>query len=512
MTNEGKVFEVFEAFEQKMKNLSAPQQTVPQQTEEKTAKGKLKEIFKGLKPIDFFMLKNAPEKGIKFIGEEYEPVKGKDVQNSEYITLTAGAISTLAKDHDLFIRVIDGDLYVFTGTHYELIEKEELLPNWLLDCSDTVGAPPSYMYHPKNTDYYIKTFRRFCSKQTDWEGKTSKRAINVANGIISFDEKGNAKRIDHTPELPYRYCLKYEYNPNATAPTFDKFLNEILPDEQARRFLQAYIGSIFTDTPPQKVAFLLGSGANGKSVFIDIITELLDKSNVTYYPLKTLCDEERGKDARKGIEGKLLNVCAEVGKGFDPNIFKNLSGGDAITGNLKYHNNEKIEDYARLMFACNGLPRTEDRTHGFFRRFAPIEFSVTIPPEKQDPKLKNKIKNELSGVLNWVVGGVQIFVQNGYQLPEYKRGEEIVAQYKLESDSVLLFLDEEEIKAGTEPVLFDTLYRNYKSFAIEGGYGIASKKTVSKSLKDEGFKKKRDGHKGEMYVYINKQLNIPSIL
>lgn len=502
MTNERKIFE---AFEQKMKNLSVPQQTEPQQTEEKTVEEILTDFAEGLEPIDFFMLKNAPEKGIKFIREKYESVKGEKVTKNDYITYSAKAVSMLAEQKGKFIRIIDGDLFVFTGTHYIPIEAD-VLRKWLLFCMDAIGTPYSTMHYTPYTDSYVKGFRDNCLQITNWKGEASKRAINVKNGIISFDENGNAILTPHTHELPYVYSLKYEYNPNATAPTFRQFLDDVLPDEQARKQLQAYIGSIFTDIHPQKVVFMFGEGANGKSVFTHVIKALLDISNVTEYKLSELCNGAKGENYRIDMKGKLLNISEEAGREFDSDVFKSMAVGEAISGRRLYKNPITFTDYARLLFSCNALPRTEDRSNGFFRRIAIIKFPRTFAEGEQDKELEKRIvENELSGVLNWVIEGLQLYIKNKYKLPRCEEGEKLMEEYKLESDSVLVYLKDKGITAGEERVLFSSLFQDFNTFVTENNYLHLSSRTFSARLAKAGIKPYKGGH-NISYVNINTSL------
>lgn len=486
---------ILEAIEREINRVSEPQHS-------SAVEDLLYDFTSTLKPIDFSVLKTAGK--IVFIEDEQHPVGGKPVTGNESVVLTALAISTLAEQHRLFIRSISDTLHVFTGTHYEPIDGATLR-KWLISCADKIGAPYLSIHHPRNIGYYIQAFSDYCTALSEWTGQVSKRAINVENGIITFDEKGKASLNPHTHELPYRYSLPYRYDEKAKAPIFDRFLTEVLPDEQARTLLQTYIGSMFTATPPQQVAFLLGSGANGKSVFLDVITALLNPANITNYSITTLCDEERGKDARKGIEGKLLNVCTEVGREIEGATFKKLATGEPITGNRKYHDNTTITDYARLLFACNELPRTNDVTEGFFRRFAIIEFGVTIPAERQDPLLASKIKQNLSGVLNWVIDGVRLFVEKGYKLTEYQRGETLVTDYRRESDSVLSFLFDKDIKAGGWEVKYSDIYETYRGYAVGYGYKPVGKPTFTKRIEKAGIKPYR-GRDNIMFVRLNTTL------
>jgi putative DNA primase/helicase len=251
---------------------------------------------------------------------------------------------------------------------------------------------------------------------------------------------------------------------------------------------------------------MFGDGANGKSVFAHVIKALLDLSNVTEYKISELCDNAKGENFRIKTKGKLLNISEEAGREFDSDTFKNMVSGGAISGRRLYHNVTTFTDYARLLFSCNALPRTEDRSNGFYRRIVIIKFPRTFSEEEQDPELEGKIvKNELSGVLNWVIKGVQLYIQNGYKLPPCEESEKLMAEYKLQSDSVLVYLKDKGITAGKERVLFNSLFQDFDTFVIENNYKRLSKGTFSKRLEKAGIKSDKGG--GNLtYVNINTTL------
>jgi putative DNA primase/helicase len=141
------------------------------------------------------------------------------------------------------------------------------------------------------------------------------------------------------------------------------------------------------------------------------------------------------------------------------------------------------------------LPKDVEHTHAYFRRFLIIPFDVTIQPHEQDKNLHTKIiENELSGVFNWVLSGL-------YRLLEQKRfsdceaSQQAVEQYKIESDSVQMFLNEfEYIVSATKETALKELYSEYKEYCFDSGFKACSSKTLVQRLENSGFTKSRKNY------------------
>jgi len=134
------------------------------------------------------------------------------------------------------------------------------------------------------------------------------------------------------------------------------------------------------------------------------------------------------------------------------------------------------------------IPRTLSKqveiTDAYFRRFLIIPFEVTIPPEEQDKELANKIiENELSGVFNWVLQGLQRLQKNG----RFSRSEKIdeqIASYRKQSDTVLLFLDDEGYeKSPDKHMKVKDLYKEYAEYCTNYGYMKLNRKNMKERLK-----------------------------
>ena len=143
-----------------------------------------------------------------------------------------------------------------------------------------------------------------------------------------------------------------------------------------------------------------------------------------------------------------------------------------------------LNDYAKLIFNCNELPIDVEHTNAFFRRFTIINFDVTIPEDKQDKELSTKIiNNELAGVFNWVLDGLERLL-NQKNFSKCDAIDNARLDYESKSDSVKMFLDEEEYKRSIDDyVIVKDLYQLYKLFCLEDGYRAVGKSKFIARLK-----------------------------
>ncbi len=161
----------------------------------------------------------------------------------------------------------------------------------------------------------------------------------------------------------------------------------------------------------EKVLLLYGTGANGKSVFFDVMMALLGGgANVSNASLESITKD---KDyTRAMLANKLVNYASEISTKLDPSTFKTLSSGEPISARMIY-GPPFTTNYAKMIFNCNELPKETEQNHGFYRRFLIVPFDVTIPDREQDKELAQRIiSSELSGVFNWVLDGLDRLLKN----------------------------------------------------------------------------------------------------
>jgi len=204
------------------------------------------------------------------------------------------------------------------------------------------------------------------------------------------------------------------------------------------------------------------------------------RENTVNYSLSDLMQEHN----RAQIAHKLLNYGSEINASVTKDVFKNLVSGEAIMARLKYGNSFLMEDYAKLCFNCNELPKDIEQTEAYFRRLLIVPFRVTIPEAEQDKDLAQKIiDGELSGVFNWVLAGLRRLLKNK-KFTASKIAEEALNDYKRESDSVACFLDESERES--EGLLRD-VYRDYKTYCSDSGVKALGKQKFRRRLELHGF-------------------------
>lgn len=309
--------------------------------------------------------------------------------------------------------------------------------------------------------------------------------VNLKNGTFEITSNGTRLKTFSSDDF-LTYQLPFSYDPNAVCPLFQCYLDKVLPDKQLQMILAEFVGYIFIRTGTlklEKALLLYGKGANGKSVFYEIIRCLLGEQNTSEYSLQSLTDDKGYQRAM--IANKLVNYASEINGKLEANIFKQLVSGEAVEARLPYGNPFIMTEYAKLIFNCNELPRDVEQTPAYFRRFLIIPFNVTIPEHEQDKQLAKKIiETELSGVFNWVLDGLnRLLKQKDFTYSNVI--QESRKQYERESDSVKLFLEEESYRASpSESIEMKLLYPAYRCFCIENGY---------KPVNNLNFRKRLEG-------------------
>src|SRR5690554_8059676 len=349
----------------------------------------------------------------------------------------------------------------------------------------------------KNTSNYY-SFREQLMKQmysvadiyedNDFEVNDSKKKtlINLLNGTFEIDGyKMKLRKPEKEDFLTYQ--LPFKYDKSAECPMFDDYLNTVLPDKNNQSILMEYLGYIFVRNKAlklEKSLILYGTGANGKSVLFDILNAMLGGSkNVSNFSLQNLTNENGYYRAM--LSDKLVNYASEINGKLEASIFKQLVSGEPVEARLPYGEPFTLTNYAKLIFNCNELPRDVEQTNAFFRRFLIIPFDVTIPEEEQDKELAQKIiRQELSGVFNWVLEGLKRLLRQK-QFTHSDAVDETLENYIKVSNSVILFLEEEGYQKSPDAYIqLKDLYNQYKSFCFDGSYHPVSKRNFSERLRN----------------------------
>lgn len=441
----------------------------PNSTEPIEVQKVLKRLLKKIEKVDFR----------KLVNEDAED----DVRltNKHYLVYTIDRLLSLVVENDWGLCRNNDFIYLYNGRYWNLVDANEF-KQFLGRAAFKMGVNKTESKYYLFQDALLKQF--FASARLPTLDKEKDAVvINLVNGTYGINTEGGLLREFSRKDF-LTYQLPFEFNPSATAPLFHKYLDRVLPDKKSQDVLGEYLGYVFTrQLKLEKCLLLYGSGANGKSVFFEIVNALLGRNNVSNFSLGNLSEEHN----RALIVNKLLNYGSEIRGNIESDIFKQLVSGEPIQCRMKYGNSFFIEDYARLCFNCNELPKEVEHTEAFFRRFIIIPFTVTIPEGERDPELAKKIINtELSGVFNWVLQGLnRLLIQKSFTHSEAIK--QTVKEYKEQSDSVHLFLSEEGYtKSANTFVLLKKLYPDYREFCSNDGYRSLSKTNFKKRLENLG--------------------------
>lgn len=400
----------------------------------------------------------------------------------------------LCKNHDF--------IYLYNGTFWAEIDKETF-QKFLGEAAEQMGVAK---FSARFYQFREQLFKQFLSTAYLPTPESNKDTvlINLQNGTFEISPQGTKlKPFDSSDFITYQ--LPFEYNPQAEAPLFKAYLNRVLPDPERQRVLAEYLGFVFIKhgsnaLKEEKALILYGTGANGKSVFFEIVNALLGPDNVSSYSLQSLTNDNGYFRAK--LANKLVNYASEINGNMEAAIFKQMVSGEPVEARLPYGQPFILRQYAKLIFNCNELPKDVEHSNAYYRRFLIIPFDVTIPEHEQDKNLHIKIiEKELSGVFNWVLQGLSRLLEQK-RFSDCEAAQQAIEQYKIESNSVQMFLNENEYKSSSSNYkLIKNLYPEYKAFCIEDGMTPFKKLNFIKQLRALGLIVDRVSH-NQLAVFI----------
>jgi putative DNA primase/helicase len=395
-------------------------------------------------------------------------------------------------------------IYLYNGAYWNPVEKDEL-QSFLGEGAEKMGVEKIPARYYQFREQLVKQFLSTAHLPSP-NSPSNKVLINLKNGTFEISPKKSLLRTFNQADF-LTYQLPFDYDENTTAPLFHKYLDEVLPDKSCQMVLAEFIAYLFVGNSStfkeEKALILYGTGANGKSVFFEIVNALLGDSNVSNYSLQSLTDSSGYYRAK--LANKLVNYASELNSKLESTFFKQLVSGEPIEARLPYGQPFTLTNYAKLIFNCNELPKNVEQTNAYFRRFLIIPFEVTIPEQEQDKTLHSTIiESELSGVFNWVLEGLTRLLEQG-KFTRSVVSEEALEQYKTESNSLKLFLDDNNYQKSTDKYFtLAELYSHYKDFCQDEGMHPFKKRNFSRQLKACGISQGRESGTGRTIFYLAK--------
>lgn len=383
--------------------------------------------------------------------------------------------------------------FIFNGTHYEEMSDIKL------------AGFAQVNFKPECRKHMVEEFKSMVHRTElvdpeEWAGVVS-RKVNFKNGVLNIDTMALEP---HSPDHLFRYCLPYDYDARAVAPTFDKFIDDVTGKNQTHKDTLLEFGGyalIGNDCRYQKALILDGVGNNGKSTFIEMIKAVAGKRGYSALSFT----EMNNPDRRTALDGALFNITEETPNVlWDTTTFKNLVSGGELQVRYLYKSAYAIRNRAKLIFSCNELPLVTDTSRGFFRRFliVPFKQKFSIEQGNVDLTIGEKMKAELPGIFNAFLAGYKKLEAQGAFSKQLLGEDAELKEYQSLTDPAQYWLEECVTIGDKGESTMQNLYKSYSAFCLTNGYekkalpsNVFGKhlKTIIKDYDERFSVVKRDG-------------------
>lgn len=330
--------------------------------------------------------------------------------------------------------------------------------------------------------------------------------FNCDNGVIDLK---TGELLPHDRDLLLTKISPIKYDRNAECPNWKAFLESIFKtpageaDYELINYLQKAIGYSLTGvTKEQVMFFLFGNGRNGKSTFINIIQDLLGD-----YGRQTNSDTFLKKRNDSGINNDVARldgarfvsaVESEEGQQLSEALVKQITGGEKMSARFLRQEYFEFTPEFKVFFTTNHKPIVKGSDEGIWRRIMLIPFTVTIPKDKIDYDLPDKLAKEMPGVLRWAVEGCMKWQAEGLRAPEAVKAA--TAEYREDMDILGPFIDENCAVYSTARVEAKLLYENYTKWCYQNNEMDLKNRAFYRQLEIRGFKKEK-GSKNKTFIH-----------
>lgn len=296
----------------------------------------------------------------------------------------------------------------------------------------------------------------------------SRDLLNFPSGM--FDPKGN-NLIAHDHALLSTLRLPYKYDMRAECPLWIKTLEGIFEGDQDKiNILQEFFGYCLTrDVTREKSMLLIGESRSGKSTILNTLNYMMGEDNVSSVALEYLSNPQY----TPMLINKMINIDWDVASGaekFEAN-FKIITSGEPVGVNQKFVKAFTFRPYCKLVMAANRFPRITDHSSAFYKRLILLPCDRIFEPHEQDIGLKLKLKEELPGIFNWSVRGLQKLESRGGFEVNKKFMTDAIEELREESNPVDVFFKENiviDVSANFQ-ITKEELYKKYCDWCVANG-------------------------------------------
>lgn len=283
---------------------------------------------------------------------------------------------------------------------------------------------------------------------------------------------------------------------NMPIPKFTAFLqttlvtDDIKTDQELLTLVQEMFGYyLLNNLHAQVVFFLVGQGANGKSVMLHILEQMIGTHFVSAMSIQTLT---LNQFATSGLIGKKVNICnEEESKYLRSDKFKALISGDLIQAERKYEGQFTFRPRTKYIFASNQMPTFDGINHGIRRRMMIVPFKRIFKPEEQRKTLVAELTTEVPGILQWALIGAKRLVKQNYQFSKSLAAAQSAEEFENYTSSAIMFFREGYVHDIDGFMDNEDIYKEYQDWCSRTGKRPLSMTHFNRDLRDNlGVKQK----------------------
>jgi putative DNA primase/helicase len=332
--------------------------------------------------------------------------------------------------------------------------------------------------------------RRHAATTEEWDADPW--LLNTPGGVVDL-KTGRQRPHDRADRMTKITTA----TPGGDCPTWRRFLDEVTGgDVELQAYLQRMVGYALTgSTQEHALFFLYGTGANGKSVFVNTLATILG-DYATNAPMDTFMETrtDRHPTDMAGLRGArfVAAIETEQGRRWAESKLKNLTGGDKISARFMRQDFFEFFPQFKLFVAGNHKPAIRNIDEAMKRRLHLIPFTITVPPERRDKYLQQKLLAERDGILAWAVQGCLDWQRHG-RLDPPRRVVEATEEYFEAEDALGRWLDERCVREANAKSLTAELFNDWKQWADSAGEFVGSQRRFSDLLITRGLEKWRNG-------------------
>ena len=380
-----------------------------------------------------------------------------------------------------------GFLYIWTGNYYYLLEDWEI-NDFILQSYMKAARVDFKKQITKNRNEIFDNLKGQAVSLEGWID-TEKRVINMLNGTLIIRANGKYLfKTYHDKKDCALNILPVEYNKSSKAPKWQTFLNRILPNQLDQDALMEFIGYCFLPSHEyEKFLLLYGStGANGKSVVLNVIKDFFGRENVSSLQLHQF--EGHELDA---LQNKIINIGSEIESGGDlkrqlASLKALISPEDSININPKNRDGYELypEEKPKMAFATNKLPKSGVDDGGVLRRMLLLNFAQEIKDNEKIRDLTTRFRDERAGILNMALTALRRLIQNG-TFSQSEESKKFMEEYKDDLNPVRAYANECLVtsKGIMTPKKF--VYNHYRAWCELKGYNPYADRTFWAKLKEQ---------------------------